>query len=106
MALHNLQVAVCPVPGAPSVTYSRTDGSGRAQVKLVVLDEMFVEAVRVAYLKLDLTQITDIVNAIWGDLLGLPVLQDGTKREIETALIHLSEADEILLPTSTEELSE
>lgn len=98
MASHRLQVTVAPIEGAPSITHSRIDGDGRPQTKLVVLGTAFVEAVRVAYCKLDLTQSLDIVDTIWGMLLGLPVLQDGTKREIETALIMLSEAGDILLP--------
>lgn len=93
-----MQVVVAPVEGAPSVTHSRIDAGGRPQTKLVVLDSAFVAAVHAAYCKLDLTQAPDIVNAIWGMLLGLPVLQDGTKREIEAALIILSEAESILLP--------
>ena len=98
MTSHRLQVTVAPVEGAPSITHCRIDGDGRPQAKLVVLDAAFVEAVRVAYCKLDLTQCPDIVNTIWGMLLGFAVLQDGTKREIETALIILSEAGVILLP--------
>jgi hypothetical protein len=103
MTSHRLQVAVAPVQGAPSVTYNRIDGNGCPQIKLIVLDGAFVEAVRTAYLKLDLTRVTDVVDAIWGGMLGLPVRGDGTRHEVETALIHLAEADEILLPMSLDE---
>lgn len=102
MTSHRLQVTVAPVDGAVCVTHSRTDGNGRQQTKLVVLDKDFVEAVREAYLRLDLTRVTDIVSATWLDLPNFAGYREATLVQIETTLIYLAEQDKILLPFGDE----
>jgi hypothetical protein len=102
MTSHRLQVTVAPIDGAVSATHSRIDGNGRPQPKLVVLDEGFVEEVRVAYSKLDLTCTHDIPGAIWVDLTGHPDYQEADRSQIETALIYLADQGQILLPYGDE----
>lgn len=102
MTSHRLQVTVAHVDGAVSATHYRTDGNGRPQTKLIVLDEGFVEAVREAYLQLDLTRVTDIVSATWLELPGVPGYREATLAKIETTLIFLAEQGQILLPYGDE----
>jgi hypothetical protein len=82
-------------------------GGEASSLPEILLDEEFVAQVRKAYAGLDLTDPDDIriVHAIWARLLGLPVVQDGTREEIKSALTYLVSAGEILLPCSPEELT-
>jgi len=105
MTSHRLQVVATPLQGVATLAHTRTDGNGREQINLIVLSGDLVEAVYDAFLKLDLTSTPDIVTEVWGMLLGLPVVQEATKREIEIALTYLSDEEWILLPALAEEMS-
>ena len=100
----NQAFAVAPL--AERNSELRVLNADTSQLPQVVLDETFVDEVRKAYANLDLTHPDDarIVHAVWARLLGLPVVQNGSREEIRDALIYLATAGAIMLPCEPEEL--
>ncbi len=108
MGAHGLTITVQPLDGGyNSKLRFRTDGNDRPQPQEVFLDEGFVAQVREAYAGLDLTKVASdkIVAAVVYMLTEPEGSALVTIPDVERALTHLLDTEQIMLPTSTEPVS-